>query len=195
MKQLMKNSKYLYLILGVLALLGIFFPLLNVSVDFLGTSNAVEVSVVNLLQNVGSQQRQMAQAGGMMQENPMLPEIGRTIVRPFIAYVVMLIGLVVVTLFLFIQKFKIATNVLLASIIPLCVYVGFAFTSLSTTLSESLMEVFESPIFLSMIDLTDLLSVSLGNGFWLTVISIGMLVVVRVVTQVYPKIERLAHQK
>jgi len=79
------------------------------------------------------------------------------------------------------------TNIILAVTIVLCIYVGFAFASLPSTLSYALEGVLGANeilgLFASMIDFSDILNVNLGGGYWLTLIAITILLTVKVLIE------------
>jgi len=189
MKQLIHYRKYIYLTLGLIAIGGVFFPLITLNIDFFGNGTMIEISLLNLFQNIGNPSGQLS-PNGMSQfgeSNPIFSEIARTIIFPFLAYLLMMLLIIISTIFSIFDKFKVTTNVIFISVLAIAIYIGFAFTGIPTLLGQSLAEAFESNPFISSIDLSNLFNVNLRSGYWQTILSIATLLPLKYIIEKYQK--------
>lgn len=188
MKYLIENRKYLYNFLGLLALAGILFPLISIDINLFGNIT-IDLNILNLLQNIGDAGEQMMQndIAQFLQGNQEFSQITRVIILPFGAYLLILVLIIITLVLCFIEKFKSVVNILLISAIALCIYIGFAITVLPLTLNDALIEMFENHIFASMINISNIISINLGKGYWLTTVAIVMLLVTKCVIEGYKK--------
>ena len=188
MKYLVKNGKYIYLILGLLTVLGIFFPLIMLNIPLLG-NRSIELSLLSLLQNVGDIGGEMLQDAmpQIGESNAMLSGIVGMIIFPIVAYLLAILFMVISIACAFVDKFKIAVKIMLVSALVMGVYVGFAFTRLPTILDRALAGLFEADPFMSMLDISNILSITLGGGYWLTFIPIAVFFVIKCIIDKYKK--------
>ena len=180
MEKLIKHKRWIYLGLGLAVLAATLFPLFALRIDLLGPEISMEFSLRTLFQNVGGSSGDFPLGDlGQFGQNDFV----RAIIMPFAAYLLMLVLVVIGTVFAFFDKFKVAINVLLVGAVGLAVYVGFGLMNLPAVFGDAVMEMLgNNPLmgfFASMLNISEMITINLGVGYWLTLAFLIAFVVVK----------------
>ena len=181
MEKLIENKKWIFLGLGLAVLVTSLFPLFTLNIEIFGNNSSMEFSLRTIFQNIGS-------SGG---DSPFgdLEQFGQNdfikeIIMPFGAYLLMLLLIIIGTIFVFFNKFKAVTSALLVVAMGLVVYTGFGLINLPSVLAGAITDLLgNNPlmgIIVSMIDISEIVSVNLGVGYWLTVTLIMAFVMTKI---------------
>ncbi|MCL1990363.1 MAG: hypothetical protein FWG67_05675 [Defluviitaleaceae bacterium] len=193
MESLKKSSKYIVIALLIMALVGMALPLVHVSVHFLGTVN-MSFSLIDLLGAFGGELPQETLDLGV--GDLLFEEIGLYVGLPLLAYVVAMIVIITTFLLAFTAKFKLLKIVLVSMATALMIFVGRSVTALPVTLSDHFEDILADAIggfagfFSSMIDLSTILEIDLGFGYWLTLIMLLMLLPLLIVTRIMEYLQK-----
>jgi hypothetical protein len=191
-KLAMSKIKIISIALCLAALAGFILPAVNIGIEFLGNSRSISLSIRTLFENSGSRfgGSDLSQADlfnlsdSNMFEN-LLADVRTVLITSVGAYFMTLILLIIILIFIFTGKFNKAIVIMSGVSVALLAYAGS--TILSVT--EILLSTLESSLgFLAMfINLSDLLKINLGIGYWLTMITLGCLLVLKIADFFYGK--------
>lgn len=175
MNLLVKNSKFPAIFLTVIALIGIMLPLVNIAIHFLGTVN-ISFSLIDLFSNLGELPQDtldlpMGDAG--------LDDLGLYVAIPFLAYILAILLMIVALPFTFTSKLNGLKATFVSIATGLMIFAGLRIIALPEILSEHLADVLVDMLgdFASLIDLSSVLEISLGMGYWLTLICQILLII------------------
>jgi len=180
LKKLIKYKKWIYLGLGLAVLAVSLLPLFTLNIGIFGNSSSMEFSLRMIFQNIGGSNGNVA-FGDLVQFGH--NDFAREIILPFGAYLLTLLLIIIGTVFAFLDKFKTVTSALLVVALGSIVYVGFGFINLPTVLGDAITDLLgNNPlmgVFASMINISEIVSINLGVGYWLTMAFIITFVVVK----------------
>jgi len=115
---------------------------------------------------------------GFLGENTDMPDIATSLRNTMVLYLLSLILLVVLLVLLVINKLKIASIVLLAIALAFYIYIGNTVSGLAISIISMLEQ--RLGFFAFLFNLSEMVNVSLGSGYWFTIIAIGSMLLVSV---------------
>lgn len=188
--QTFKNRNIEGILLPVLCfigLLGYILPFISVNINILKYSYSKDVNLFNLFSFFNrSGQAGDKQFGGLgssladvlgLRDNDMLTGIAVKFILSVGSYVATLLLLIIVFVCLLTGALKKASTIMLAVSFVLYIYSGYTISKLPAELFDNI----ESKLgFLgSLLHLSDMVKISLGTGYWVTVIAIGCTLVIK----------------
>lgn len=181
MEKLIKYKKWIYLGLGLAVLAAALLPLFNLRIEFLGMDTTIEFSLRTVFQNVGGSSNEISLGSNLNlgQSNTM-----SDIIMPFGAYLLALLLIIIGTALVFFDKIKTATTTIILSVaFGLMIYVGFGLTNLPNVIGYAITEMIGNNLlmglFVSMINISEIVTIGLGVGYWLMIILIVLFVLVK----------------
>ncbi len=180
-----RNFSFLFLIiLCFSALIGYLLPLVNIEVNLLGFfSESINFNIFTFLSIFNASDSMFS--GGPLSEanmlelvdgNGALSNIGSGLAISAGLYLAVFILLIIVLVCLFTKKFKKTTTVMLAISFIFYIYIGYTVSSLPAELSNSLNN---SNPFLSLLNVSDMLNITLRSGYWITIGAIGAMLLMK----------------
>lgn len=178
--------KAICIALCFMALVGFFLPAINLRMNFLDNQKSISFSTLSLLDKPESifdganlSQEDMFSISSESMFSDLFMEIRPKLIISIGAYFIALILLIVIIASMFVGKLKKPINVMLVLSLALLVYAGC--TILSVT--EALFHRLENSLgFLaSFINLSDLVKINLGSGYWLTLIMLGCMLLTKII--------------
>ena len=198
-----RYNKFILIGITLIALSGIFFPLATISIHFFGTTT-IDFSLTDVLRNLsGEDHHEMFDliAGHILES-----DIGIDIILPFAAYILAIILLIITLPFTFTNKFKILKIVFISIATISIIYAGVGINSMSrlviSYLEGGLADLIgEIAGFLagdlagflvgglagfltSLIDFSNILDFNLGLGYWITLSTLILLLVLLIAAKV-----------
>jgi len=201
------KNKVIYIsliVLCLIALIGFILPSIIIDVDMMGNSRSMSLSMqsfINRPENPFGGSALNASSSGIASRfgdmdlfdfsSDMFGEIRPKMITSVGAYFISLILLIVVLIFTIINKLKKISIFLSAASFALLVYAGNTILTIPGPLMDGLMTNIENSLgFLAMfINIADLINfnVVLGNGYWLTLITIGCLIIFKIASLIILK--------
>ena len=191
------------LAITLIALSGIFFPLISISINFFGTTT-MDFGLVDVLDSLrGDAPHEIVDliAGHILES-----DIGRDIVLPFAAYVLAIVLIVICVPFNLTNKFKLLKIAFVTVAIASIIYAGIGINTMSelivTYLEDSLADLIGeiagllvgdlagflvgglAGLLTSLVDFSNILDISLGVGYWVTLSTISLLLVLLIVAKI-----------
>lgn len=169
--------------LAVIALLGIIFPLVHIHIHLLGTTT-MSLRVLDMFGNLGSEVPQEAL------DFAISDELAMSIALPIIAYFLAFFLTITTLVLAFTDKLKILKIVFVSIAMTLMIYAGASITSLPNTLSNYLGDFIAdlfgdlAGLFASLLDLSNILEINLGAGYWITLIMLLVMLILLIVTKI-----------
>ena len=198
-----KYNKFLLLAITIIALCGIFFPLISISVNFFGTTT-MDFGLVDVLDSLrGDAPHEIVDliAGHVLES-----EIGRDIVLPFAAYVLAIALIVISIPFNLTNKFKLLKIAFVSVAIASIIYAGIGINTMSELivhyLEDSLADLIGeitgllvgdlagflvgglAGLLTSLVDFSNILDINLGIGYWVTLSTLSLLLVLLIVAKI-----------
>jgi hypothetical protein len=186
--------------LCVIALIGFLLPAINISIDFFGISRTVTLSMASFFDRPDNpfgdlDISNLSQINIFDMSDDMFEEVSAKIVTAVGAYFITSILLIVLLICMIAGKLKKAGIILSAASLVLFIYAGYTITTVVESLLARLQSSIEAALgfFAMVIDISYILTLSLGNGFWLTLTAIGGIVLVNIIS--FIKLSRHLRQK
>ena len=198
-----KYNKFILIGITIVALAGIFFPLASISINFFGT-NTFDFSLIDVARNIlGGESNDVFDliAGHILES-----DIGMDIILPFAAYILAIVLIVITLLFTFTNRFKILKIAFVSIATILIIYAGIGINSMADLviryLEGSLADLIgEITGFLvgdlagflvgglagfltSLMDFSNILEFDLGVGYWITLSTLILLLVLLIAAKV-----------
>jgi len=184
------NVKKIILIAAcMVALAGFFFPAISLNVNFFGMGTSTTFSLATFfnppdnpfgtMDLPGLRQDGLRDLIDLSGDNNPFADVGVRLVTAVAAYFGTFILLVVVLIFALAGKLKKPSIVLLGLSLALFAYAGYAISTI-----PALMQVaFENFLgfFARLLDLSNIISINLGVGFWITLAAIACTLIMRVI--------------
>ena len=183
-----RPEKAVCIALCVIALAGFFFPAINIGVNFLGNSRNISLSIESL---INRPENPFGSAGSGSDiasrisdldlfdfSSDMFGGVGEKLVASVGAYFITLILLVAVLVIAFTGKLKIISAVVSAVALPLFIYAGNAILSVPELLIEGIKN--SLGFFALFIDVSNMIMIDLGNGYWLTLSALCGILLLRI---------------
>ena len=187
MENLVKNRKWIYLILGVAVVAATLLPLFTISIDIFGNSMSYEFSLRMVIQNRGTSGNDfpLAELGQQLGAgNQAISDLFRDVALPFITYFLAVVLVIIAIIIAIFNKFKMVVNIILVVTVGLMVYSGMAFVSLPSVLSAAIVDLLSVNLLMgllaSMIDITQIVTLDLEIGYWLTFVLIIIFATVKI---------------
>jgi len=178
------KEKIIITILCVIALMGFLFPAINIDVNFLITSRNVSFSMRTIFNRPdnpfgGADMSRLSEINILDVSGGIFDEVRTKLVTAISAYLITLIALIALLICTLVDKLKKTSAVISTVSFALFIYAGYAIS----TVTEPLIGAIENTLGLVtlFIDISSLISLSLGNGFWLTLIAIGVILAIKIV--------------
>jgi hypothetical protein len=167
-------------------------PAININIEFLGNSRDMSLSVKTLFENSNSRfggsdfsQADMFNLSGSNMFENLISDVRGKLITSVGAYFVTLLLLIISLVFIIIGKFKIAVMSITAIGIALLAYAGNTILSVTEIIISSLEG--SLGILALFINLSNMLQITLGGGYWLTIITLGGLLLATEGNFVYGK--------
>lgn len=185
-------NKIICIVLCATALIGFLLPAINISIEFFGNSRNTSLSVSSFFNRSESpfgdsdlSQADLFNLSGENMFSDVLADVGTKVATSVGAYFLTLLLLIIFFIFTFLGKLRKSANVMLAVSFALMAYAGTTIISVPETLLTSI----ESSLgFLArFINISEMFNLTLGNGYWLTIIMIGCTLLVKVILYIYSK--------
>jgi len=185
----MNNKKLILIILCVIALAGFFLPAMRLNVSFFGLGTSTTFSLATFfnppdnpfgaMDLPGLQQRDLRDLIDLSGDDNPFADVGARLVASIGAYFVTFILLVIALVFALMDKLRRASIALLSIAFVLFAYAGYAITTIPALMQEA----FENFLgfFARLLDLSNIISITLGIGFWITLAAIACALVMRVI--------------
>jgi len=193
MKSLNKYRNYIEAGIILIALFGITFPLVNITLHLIGTIT-INFRLTDIFRN--SHGDFLNDTFYLTTGDHPLSGVGLHIIVPFAAYILAIILLVVTLALTFTKKFKTLKIAFVLTATTLMIYAGIRIIAMPDTLIYYLEEILADFIgefagFLTtMVDFSNTLEVNLGLGYWLTLIALLNLSIFLIVTRIIEYIQK-----
>jgi hypothetical protein len=189
------KQRIIYAILLALcltALAGYLMPLMSINIDvFDRVSQSMDISIGNILSirsdadsPFGGIDSSESVFSGMLGGGEGMSEITGKLMISIGLYLVAFILLLVVLVFSEINKLKKTSIAILALSLSFYVYIGFTVSNLAADIIGMLEQ--RLGFFAMLFNLSEMITVSLGNGYWITLAAICCMVLVKLV-QIFQK--------
>ena len=198
-----KYNKFLLLVITIVALCGVLFPLISISVNFFGTTT-VDFSLIDVLDSLrGDAPHEIVD---LIASHILESDIGRDIVLPFAAYVLALVLIVISIPFNLTNKFKLIKITFVSLAIASIIYAGIGINAMSELivhfLEDGLADLVGeiagllvgdlagflvgglAELLTSLVDFSNILDISLGVGYWITLSTLLLLLVLLIVAKI-----------
>jgi hypothetical protein len=179
-------KKIILIVLCLIGIIGFLLPAINLNIEFFGNSITTSLSLGTLFENTESRfggsdlfQADMFDFSGENIFSNIFTDVRGKVIRSVGSYFVTLIILIVTFIFVVINKFKKTSIVMLAVSLILFVYAGRTILSVVEIL---LLEIQSMLGFIAvLIDISEMITVTLGNGYWLTIVTIISLIITQII--------------
>ena len=178
----MNREKIICTMLCVIALIGFILPAVNINIDFLGNTRSMSLSARSLFDRPDTplddlESSRFSQLDLSDMSSGIVAEIRTEVIASVGAYFIALVLLILLLVLAIIGKFK-KTSILISAVsVTLLIYAGYTILTITEPLIDGIETIIENALgFLAfLIDVSSILSLSLGNGYWLTIIMLGCL--------------------
>jgi len=175
------------ILLCAAALLGYFKPVINIQISVLGISRESNISLTTVLRRsdspLGYLEMGQSDLSGLFGDNDMMADIRGRIMVSAISFVMAFALLLIVIVFTVLGKFSFASIIMLSIAIILNIVAGYTFLTLPGILESSLSNLLG---FLAIfLNVPEMIQISLGAGYWITMISVAGLLVMRIFQYVH----------
>jgi len=195
MKLFKKYSKFIKIGTATIALSGIFFPLVNISVHLLGTAD-ISFGLIDILRSLSDEASH--EVFDLVTSDILSSDIGMHIFLLFAAYILAIILTVITLILTFTNKLKIVKIAFVSTATILMVYTGIRINALPEVLiyylEETLVDHLDGFIgFLtSIIDFSNIFEINLGLGYWITLSALLLLLMLLIIIKtVKPRKSRI----
>jgi hypothetical protein len=179
-------EKTILTVLCLIGIIGFLFPAFNLNLEIFNNSTTISLSLGTLFENTESRfggsdflQADMFNFSGDNILSDVFANFGEKLIRSVGSYFVTLIILIITLIFAIINKFKKTSIVMLAISLIMFVYAGSTILSVVETL---VVEIQSMLGFIAMlIDISEIITVTLGNGYWLTIATITSLLITQII--------------
>lgn len=182
-KKTQEKQKAIYLILIMLCLIsfvGHILPLINININNLsGELTSTDLSLFSVFEDSNSLlgSESILASDRFSEVADVLSNNTQKIKTIMISFVVSLFTTIIVFVFVITNKFKAITTIMLIGVLVLLIYTGITISNLCGQLIKSLEQ--GLGFFASFINISDLISIKIGAGYWVTISSIGCLLLVQ----------------
>ena len=181
-----KIFRFALVALCLIALLGYMMPMMSMEINvFDRAGQSVDISLRNLrtLGNdsdspLGGVDSPDSVLSGFLGDDEDMPEVANNMRNTMVLYIVTLVLLVALLVLFAINKLKKTSIALLTVSLAFYIYIGNTVSGLAVDIISSLEQ--RLGFFAFLFNLSEMINVSLGIGYWLTIITIGCMLFVSV---------------
>jgi len=192
-----KYNKFILIGITIIALSGTLFPLVNITINLLGTTT-FDFGLLDVLRNIGGEPPH--EIFDLIAGNFLESDINVDIILPFAAYILALILIIITLLLTFTNKFKVIKIAFVSTSIFLIIFAGIGINALPELLVQYLERNLSdlageiagfflndfagfligglAELLTSLTDFSDILEVNLGLGYWITLSTLFILLIV-----------------
>ena len=203
MKLFKKYNKYILIGLTIIALSGMFFPLVSISFHFFGTTS-MDFGIIDIFQNLRGETPH--EVFDLIANHILESDIGRDIILPFAAYILAVILIIITLPFTFTNKFKFLKIAFISAAIILIVYAGIGIDTMSGLiigyleggLADLIGEIAGflvgdlagflvgglAGLLTSLMDFSNILDIYLGSGYWLTLGTLLLTLILLIIAKI-----------
>lgn len=181
-EEVQKAIYWILIMLFLISFVGYSLPLINISINNLsGESTTTDLSLLSVFQDsnslLGSEsmltRERISEVSDVLSTNTQ--KIKRTMMSFFVSFLIMSI----VFIFVITNKYKAITTMVNFGVLLLLIYTGLAIENIYGQLIKSLEE--GLGLIASFINISDLISINIGVGYWVIMSSIACLLLVQLI--------------
>lgn len=181
-EEVQKSIYWILIMLFLISFVGYSLPLINISINNLsGESTTTDLSLLSVFQDsnslLGSEsmltRERISEVSDVLSTNTQ--KIKRTMMSFFVSFLIMSI----VFIFVITNKYKAITTMVNFGVLLLLIYTGLAIENIYGQLIKSLEE--GLGLIASFINISDLISINIGVGYWVIMSSIACLLLVQLI--------------
>jgi para-nitrobenzyl esterase len=174
-----QHCRLIIIVMCIIAIFAYFLPSINLGISFRGLSSNSALSLTTIFDSSNNPFSGLDMSGGEDELMPVdISEImGTIIVRlvlPIIAYTATLIMLIITLIYTILNKFNLARTVMFCISIVIYFIAGLTITGTPQSLSDSMAGILGP--FANFLNISQMFNITLGMGFWLTIITLGGLI-------------------
>lgn len=174
-------------VLCLIALAGYLMPLMSMNIDvFDRVSQSMDISIGNILSlrneadsPFGGIDSADSVFSGLLGNNEGMTSITGNLMTSMGLYLATLALLIIILVFSILNKLKKTSIAILTVSLSFYVYIGFTVSNLASDIIGALEE--RLGFFAMLFDLSEMINVVLGNGYWITLIAICCAVLAKIV--------------
>jgi len=194
-----KVFRCVLLALCLIALIGYFMPMMSMEINvFDRVGQSVDISLRNIRTLGGDSDSPLGRVdspdsvlSGFIGGNEDMPEVATSLRNAMVLYLLTLILLVILGVLIAINKLKKTSIVLLVISLAFYTYIGNTVSGLGIDIISSLEQ--RLGFFAFLFNLSEMINVTLGSGYWLTIITIGCMLLVSIANFVISKMPSQAN--
>ena len=187
-----KAERVICIVLCVIALIGFWLPAINVDVHFWGSSRNITFSMASFFDEPDNpfgdlDTSESTQMDLLDMLSDVFDGISTKITISVIAYLITLLLLIVLLFFIIAGKMKKTMRALSIVSLVLLGYAGFTMSSVREPLITGIQSTLENELgfWAIFIDISNILTLSFGHGYWLSLAAIGAMALVGIISIAY----------
>lgn len=185
------RKRIIVIILCIIALIGFILPVVNINIGFLGYSTDISVLNLTSLFNSDSQfgtrlsgsESSSADMFDLSGRSEIFTDMGVKLILIIVSYSFTILLLIIILIFTLINKYRKVSNVMTTISFLLYAYVGYAISTLTETLFNSVEEKLGFSV--SQFNMSDMIKINIGTGYWLTIFAIGSILFFIIIARKY----------